>query len=116
MKREISSPSFLGAVAFLGATWSAAPPAEAQAVVYCKRPGFPAGCVARPVPAAPVVYCTRPGFPVGCAARAAPGAAAVYYTRPGYPAGCVDRGAPGPGVRPGVPGSRGGPANRIGPR
>ncbi|MBB3771159.1 hypothetical protein FHS55_001758 [Angulomicrobium tetraedrale] len=93
-------------------------PAEA-AVIYCTRPGYPAGCVAvatRAPAARAVVYCTRPGFPVGCVAGAgAPAArAAVACTRPGFPAGCVAGPAgvnanaravarPGPGVNGGGP-------------
>lgn len=63
---------------------------EAQAVVYCTYVGYPKGCVARPG----VVLRPRP---------------AVRAVTPGV-------GAPGVGVRPGVPGNRGGPVNRVGPR
>ena len=63
---------------------------EAQAVVYCTYIGYPKGCVARPG----VVLRPRP---------------AVRAVTPGV-------GAPGVGVRPGVPGNRGGPVNRVGPR
>lgn len=63
---------------------------EAQAVVYCTYVGYPAGCVARPG----VVLRPRP---------------AVRAVTPGV-------GAPGVGVRPGVPGNRGGPVNRAGRR
>lgn len=63
---------------------------SAQAVVYCTYIGYPKGCVARPG----VVLRPRP---------------AVRAVTPGV-------GAPGVGVRPGVPGNRGGPVNRVGPR
>jgi hypothetical protein len=63
---------------------------EAHAVVYCTYIGYPKGCVARPG----VVLLPRP---------------AVRAVTPGV-------GAPGVGVRPGVPGNRGGPVNRVGPR
>jgi hypothetical protein len=63
---------------------------EAQAVVYCTYIGYPKGCVASPG----VVLRPRP---------------AVRVVTPGV-------GAPGVGVRPGVPGNRGGPVNRVGPR
>ncbi len=63
---------------------------EANAVVYCTYIGFPKGCIARPG----VVLRPRP---------------AVRAVTPGV-------GAPGVGVRPGVPGNRGGPVNRVGPR
>lgn len=60
----------------------------ANAVVYCKTVGIPKGCVVRPVVVVP---------------------AARVVVRPGV-------GAPGVGVRPGVPGNRGGPVNRVGRR
>lgn len=63
---------------------------EANAVVYCTYIGYPKGCVVRPG----VVLRPRP---------------AVRAVTPGV-------GAPGVGVRPGVPGNRGGPVNRVGPR
>ena len=64
---------------------------EAQAVVYCTYIGYPVGCIARP----------------GVVLRPRPVARAV--ATPGV-------GAPGVGVRRGVPGNRGGPVNRVGPR
>lgn len=63
---------------------------EAQAVVYCTYVGFPKGCVAKP----------------GVVLRVRPVARAVT-PRLGAPRGAV---------RPGVPGNRGGGANRVGPR
>ncbi|MFN7319592.1 MAG: hypothetical protein ACK5TM_00955 [Methylobacterium sp.] len=73
-----------------GAVGVMAPTQEAHAVVYCSYIGYPKGCVARPG----VVLRPRP---------------VVRAVTPGV-------GAPGVGVRPGVPGNRGGPVNRIGPR
>lgn len=73
-----------------GTTGFMAPTQEANAVVYCSYIGYPKGCVARPG----VVLRPRP---------------AVRAVTPGL-------GAPGVGVRPGVPGNRGGRINRIGPR
>jgi hypothetical protein len=71
--------------------WLVSPPL-AEAVVYCTRPGVPAGCVVRPRPVAGVPIAGVPG--VG-----APGV-----------------GVPGVGV-PGVaPANRGGPVNRAGVR
>jgi hypothetical protein len=70
--------------------------APAEAVVYCRSPGIPAGCVVRPVvPPAAVPGVGAPGVGV------APG---------------VGAGAPGPGIRPGTPMNRGGPVNRVGRR
>jgi hypothetical protein len=67
----------------------------ADAVVYCRSAGVPAGCVVRP--AAPV-------------ARATPGVGAPGVgVAPGV-------GAPGVDVRPGTPANRGGPVNRVGRR
>lgn len=115
MRRMNHLSALLGAITLIGSTWSSAPDAVAQAVVYCTNPGVPAGCIVRPAPRARVIYCTSPGVPVGCAARPAARARAVAYcTRPGFPVGCVDRGAPGVGVAPGVPGNRGGPVDRVG--
>lgn len=73
-----------------GGTAMLATTEEANAVVYCTYIGFPKGCIARPG----VVLRPRP---------------AVRAVTPGV-------GAPGVGVRPGVPGNRGGPVNRVGPR
>ena len=57
----------LAALTILGVLASAAP---ANAVVVCKRVGYPKGCVAAaPVPHRPVVYCTRVGYPKGCVVR-----------------------------------------------
>jgi hypothetical protein len=58
-----------------------------KAVVYCKRVGYPVGCVVRP--AAPVVYCQNGVYVKGCVARPAP--RVVYCKRVGYPKGCVVR-------------------------
>lgn len=67
--------------------------------------------VAGSYPAEAVVYCKYVGVPKGCVVRAgvvlAPAPAVV--ATPGL-------GAPGVGVRPGVPGNRGGPVNRVGRR
>lgn len=63
-------------------------------------------------PAQAVVYCTYIGYPKGCVAR--PGV--VLRPRPAVRAVTPGVGAPGVGVRPGVPGNRGGPVNRVGPR
>ena len=70
--------------------------APADAVVYCRSAGVPAGCVVRPA----VPRAVAPG--VG-----APGVGVV----PG-----VGAGAPGVGVRPGTPMNRGGPVDRVGRR
>lgn len=89
----------LSAVA--GLTLAASP---AEAVVYCKTVGVPKGCVVRPAPVvvrpAPVVV----GAPV-VAAPAARAAVARPYRRVGTRARVV---------RPGTPGNRGGPVNRVG--
>jgi len=61
--------------------------AQSEAVVYCKRVGYPVGCVVRP--AAPVVYCQNGVYVKGCVARPAP--RVVYCKRVGYPKGCVVR-------------------------
>ena len=80
----------LAAVATLGLAFAAAP---ASAEVYCKRVGFPKGCVARPA-AAPVVV--------------APVAKTAIVATPGV-------GAPGVGVAgAGVAGGVGGPASGVG--
>ncbi|ODT06376.1 MAG: hypothetical protein ABS35_45965 [Kaistia sp. SCN 65-12] len=60
---------------------------KSEAVVYCKRVGYPVGCVVRP--AAPVVYCQNGVYVKGCVARPAP--RVVYCKRVGYPKGCVVR-------------------------
>lgn len=60
---------------------------KSEAVVYCKRVGYPKGCVVRP--AAPVVYCQNGVYVKGCVARPAP--RVVYCKRVGYPKGCVVR-------------------------
>jgi hypothetical protein len=59
-----------------------------------------------------VVYCTYIGYPANCVAR--PGV--VLRPRPAVRAATPGVGAPGVGVRPGVPGNRGGPVNRPGRR
>jgi hypothetical protein len=41
----------------------------ANAVVYCKRVGYPKGCVVRPPVHHRVVYCKRVGYPKGCVMR-----------------------------------------------
>lgn len=65
---------------------------DSEAAVYCKRVGYPRGCIVRPAPvAAPVVYCKTVGYPKGCVARAAPAPHVVYCKRVGYPKGCVVR-------------------------
>ncbi len=57
----------LAALTILGVLASAAP---ANAVVACKRVGYPKGCVAAaPVVHRPVVYCKRVGYPKGCVMR-----------------------------------------------
>lgn len=59
---------------------------SAHAVVVCKTVGVPKGCVARaPVAVAPVARVARPAVRAGAAV-----------------------------ARPGVPGNRGGPVNRVG--
>ncbi|HKN29409.1 MAG TPA: hypothetical protein VJY34_16605 [Roseiarcus sp.] len=55
-----------GALAALTILASACP---ANAVVYCKRVGYPKGCVAAAPVHRPVVYCKRVGYPKGCVAR-----------------------------------------------
>ncbi len=63
---------------------------SAHAVVVCKTVGVPKGCVARaPVAVAPVARVARPA------------------ARPAVRAGAAV-------ARPGVPGNRGGPVNRVG--
>ncbi len=63
----------LAALTVVGILASAMP---ANAVVACKRVGYPKGCVATarpvvvaPVARGPVVYCKRVGYPKGCVAR-----------------------------------------------
>ena len=62
----------LAALTIVGILASAYP---ANAVVACKRVGYPKGCVAAapravaPVAHRPVVYCKRVGYPKGCVAR-----------------------------------------------
>jgi hypothetical protein len=73
---------------------------QADAVVYCARPGIPASCVVRP--AAGV---GAPGGGVAPRGVAAPGGVG------GAPG--VGLGAPGAGV---APANRGGPVNRAGIR
>lgn len=99
----------LAALSTLASLTLAAAPAEA--VVYCKTVGVPKGCVVRPaavvVRPAPVVVRPAPvvvGAPV-VAAPAARAAAARPYRRVGARARVV---------RPGTPGNRGGPVNRVG--
>jgi hypothetical protein len=75
-------------------------PVRAEAVVYCTRPGVPAGCVVRPRPAV-----GAPGVGVAPRPYAAPGGVG------GAPG--VGAGAPGVGVEPA---NRGGPVNRVGVR
>lgn len=70
------------------------------------------GMLATTESAQAVVYCTYIGYPKGCVAR--PGV--VLRPRPAVRAVTPGVGAPGVGVRPGVPGNRGGPVNRVGPR
>jgi hypothetical protein len=81
--------------------WLVSPPL-AEAVVYCTRPGVPAGCVVRPRPVAGVPIAGVPG--VGAPGVGVPGVGAA----PG-----VGAGAPGVGV---APANRGGPVNRAGVR
>ena len=94
----------------VAATIEAAQTAKA-AVVYCMRPGYPVGCVARPTAGAPGVG-VIPGVGAGAAgAGVAPGAgvgAPGVGVAPGAGAG-----APGAGV---APANRGGPVNRRGLR
>lgn len=75
---------------------------RAGAVVYCARPGVPAGCVVRPVAGVGV---GAPGVGVAPRGVAAPGGVG------GAPG--VGLGAPGAGV---APANRGGPVNRAGVR
>jgi hypothetical protein len=75
---------------------------RADAVVYCARPGVPAGCVVRPVARVGV---GAPGVGVAPRGVAAPGGVG------GAPG--VGLGAPGAGV---APANRGGPVNRAGIR
>lgn len=78
------------AVGGLGLLISATTPGEAA--VYCKRVGYPVGCIVRPGPVvrpAPVVYCQNGVYVKGCVARPAP--RVVYCKRVGYPRGCVVR-------------------------
>ena len=85
------------------AFWSSA----AEAVVYCREVGVPAGCVVRPnVPHRAVPGVGAPGVAV------APGVGAPGIgVAPG-----VGVGAPGVGVTRGAPTNRGGPVNRAGRR
>lgn len=57
-----------------------------------------------------VVYCTYVGYPKACVAKSG----VVLRPRPVARAVTPGVGAPGVGVRPGVPGNRGGPVNRAG--
>ena len=79
INRNTRVGAVLAALTIVGVLASALP---ANAVVACKRVGYPKGCVAtapvvvapRPVvvaPAArrPIVYCTRVGYPRGCVVR-----------------------------------------------
>jgi hypothetical protein len=56
--------------------------------------------------ASAVVYCQYEGYPVGCVARAG----VALQPRP------VGRAVAREAVRPGTPGNRGGPVNRVGRR
>ena len=59
-----------GALAALTILGVLASDASANAVVVCKRVGYPKGCVtAAPVPYRPGVYCKRVGYPKGCVMR-----------------------------------------------
>ena len=69
----------LAGLTIIGVLASALP---ANAVVVCKRVGYPKGCVA----AAPVVVAPRPVVVAPVAHRPV-----VYCTRVGYPKGCVVR-------------------------
>ena len=71
---------FVAAVSIIGVAnvdTASLGPAAANAVVYCRAVGVPAGCVARPAGAAvvrpaatrPVVYCRAVGVPKGCVMR-----------------------------------------------
>jgi hypothetical protein len=67
-------------------------PTPAEAAVYCKRVGYPVGCIVRPAPVmrpGAVVYCQNGVYVKGCVARPAP--RVVYCKRVGYPKGCVVR-------------------------
>ena len=89
------------------------PASPASAAVYCARPGYPVGCVARPV-GAPGVG-ALPGVGAGAAGVGlAPGVgvgAPGVGVAPGVGAPGVRAGAPGAGV---APANRGGPVNRVG--
>lgn len=99
-------------VLLAGSFWSTA----AEAVVYCRYIGVPAGCVARPgvaLYAAPGVGAPGVGVAPGLGAPGvgvAPGLGAPGVgVAPGV-------GAPGVGVAPGTPANRGGPVDRVGRR
>jgi hypothetical protein len=96
------------------AAWMAAA-MPAGAVVYCARPGYPVGCVARPVGAPGVGVLPGVGAGaagVGVAPGVGVGAPGVGVT-PGAGVGApgLGAGAPGAGV---APANRGGPVNRVG--
>lgn len=97
---------------------------SASAVVYCTSVGYPKGCVVRPA-VAPRVGVGAPGVGVYDPGINQPGAAGnVGVPRAGVGApgvGVYDPGINQPGAVgnvgvPGVPGNRGGPVNRVGPR
>lgn len=70
----------------------AASTTSSEAAVYCKRVGYPVGCIVRPAPvvrSGAVVYCQNGVYVKGCVARPAP--RVVYCKRVGYPKGCVVR-------------------------
>ncbi|MCX5521144.1 hypothetical protein OSH10_22120 [Kaistia defluvii] len=86
----VLSAAVLAGTAGIGLLLAATTPSEA--VVYCKRVGYPVGCVVRPAPVVrpgTVVYCQNGVYVKGCVARPAP--RVVYCKRVGYPKGCVMR-------------------------
>ncbi len=92
--KKLTVTALAGALTLAGVVLSGG---SAEAVVVCRSPGIPAGCVVRPA--------VRPVAPV---ARAAVTPAVRPVARP------VARPAARAVARPGVPGNRGGPVNRVG--
>ena len=91
----------------------------ANAVVYCKTVGVPKGCVARPVAGHGVGAPGRGVVDPGINQPGAAGNVGVRRADVGAPGvGVVDPGINQPGAagNVGVPGNRGGPVNRVGPR
>lgn len=96
-------------LAMVAAVWAAMP--DAAQARYCRRPGYPPGCVARPGAGAPGV-----GVVPGAGAGAPGDGVAPRPVVGAYGAGAAPGagyGAPGAGVQPY---NAGGPVNRAGYR